>query len=149
MNILDATVDDVPALVNIGHRFFEHNPYRKHSRLCEESLTKTLSHMIDNHVLLSFWLDAQVVGCAGAMIAPVYWNHDEWQGLELFWWLDEHARGNGNGKALRQALERAAKDRGVKFWHMACLEESEPERVSAMYLRAGMTQIERVFMKVL
>lgn len=149
MNIREATEADIEALLRIGRAFYAFNPYRHHCTLDEESLVSTLRLLMDQHVLLVAEADTKVVGATGAMIAPLYWNHSELQGLEFFWWLDPEHRGNGNGKRLRQALEDHVRAKGVRFWNMIALEESMPETVDAMYRQAGFTPVERVYLKVI
>lgn len=149
MKIRLATPDDFDALVRIGHKFFAHNPYRHESELDETSLVATLDDLRKNHVLLVAEVDATVVGTAGAYITPLFWNHSLKQGLEVFWWLDEEYRGDGNGKKLRIQLQNQAKLRGAKFWNMVALEDSMPDEVGAMYVRAGFKPVERIYMKAI
>lgn len=148
MTIRFATQADYPALIEIGHKFFELNPYKEHSSLDDSSLTVTLESLRTQHILIVLELDGKVVGAAGAFLAPVFWNHKDKQGVEAFWWVDPEYR-KGNGKQLRQALERVAKARGVRFWNMISLETSEPERLHKMYEKAGFKHIENVYLKVI
>lgn len=147
MVIRRAVTGDYPALVAMGHKFFEFNPYRHATTLDEESLLESIDAIGRSHILLVATVAEKVVGTAGAYIAPLYWNKNFLQGLEAFWWIDEEHRGNGAGKALRLALQAAAKDRGVQFWNMIALEDSMPEQVGAQYMRAGFKPVERVYMK--
>jgi GNAT superfamily N-acetyltransferase len=149
MKIRLSSIADNDALLAISHKFFHHNPYRHDSSIDEPSLLKTLEDLRTNHVLLVAEVDGKVVGTAGAYVTPVFWNHNEMQGLEVFWWIDEEHRGDGAGKKLRRQLQVQAKLRGAKFWNMVALEDSMPEAVGAMYESAGFKPIERVYMKVL
>jgi L-amino acid N-acyltransferase YncA len=149
MKIREAVVADYPALLAIAYKFFEFNPYRHDTTIDEESLVRLWDVLRTSGVLLTVEVEGQVVGTAGAFIAPLYWNNNYLQGVEAFWWVDEAHRGNGAGKALRIALQAAAKDRGVQFWNMIALEDSMPEQVGAQYVRAGFKPVERVYMKVI
>lgn len=149
MKIRLATQADDQALIVIGHKFFEHNPYRVASTLDEASLLATFEDLRARHVLLVVEIDDKVVGTAAAFISPLYWNKNDLQGLEAFWWVDEEYRSTGAGKALRVALQNVARVRGVKFWNMVALEDSMPEKVGAMYEKAGLKPVERVYMKVI
>lgn len=140
---------DIPALFGIAQKFFEFNVYREHSWINAPSLDATLRTLMADHVLLAAEAQGRVVGAAGAMIAPLYWNHAQLQGLEFFLWLDPEHRGGGSGKALRQRLEDEGKARGVRFWNMIALEASMPEQVGAMYQQAGFNLVEHVYLKVL
>lgn len=149
MYIRKATQADYPILITIGHKFFEFNAYRLHSELDELSLLRTLHQLNSDHVLLVAEHNEQVIGTAGAFIAPVYWNNNDLQGLEAFWWVDEDYRSAGVGKTLRQVLQTVAKAKGAKFWNMIALRESMHDEVCQQYERAGMTHVETVYMKVL
>lgn len=149
MKIRLASQADNDALVAIGHKFFQHNPYRHDSSLDEASLVATLDDLRLNHVLLVAEVDGRVVGTAGAFVTPLFWNHNEKQGLEAFWWVDEEHRGDGAGKKLRLQLQTQAKLRGAKFWNMVALEDSMPDQVGQMYMKAGFRPVERVYMKVI
>ena len=149
LDIRDAKETDFDALIAIGRKFWQFNPYRHDSTLDEGSLRDTLAMLIDSHVLIVAEVDGQVVGAAGAFIAPVYWNKSELQGIEFFWWIDPEYRGNGAGRVLRYELQTRAKQNGVKFWNMIALEDSMPDEVGAMYLKDGMRLIEHSYMKVI
>lgn len=149
MYIRKAIHSDYPALVAIGRKFFEFNAYRMHSELDEVSLLRTLHQLNSMHVLLVAEHNEQIIGTAGAFIAPVYWNINDLQGLEAFWWVDEEYRSAGVGKKLRQMLQTVAKDKGAKFWNMIALKESMHDEVCQQYERSGMTHVETVYMKVL
>lgn len=149
MLIRSADCDDFDALVSIGHKFFEFNVYRHNSNIDNDSLRHTFWDLCLNHELLVVETDRKIIGTAGAYIAPVYWNHNELQGLEAFWWIDPEYRNSGVGTELRQVLQRRAGAKGVKFWNMIALKESQHEQVCQSYERAGMTHVETVYMKVL
>lgn len=146
--IRPATVADIPALLEMGRQFMEFNAYRAHAPLCEHSLAATLHSLIVEHELLVLDVDGVAQGCAGAMIAPVYWNRDVLQALELFWWVNPAHRGNGTGKALREELQATVRARGVTIWNMVALEDSMRDQVCAMYERAGMVPVERIYARV-
>lgn len=150
MRIAKASPADFDQLVTIGHKFFEFNPYRHDSSIDESSLKETFWQLVQFGVLLVVLDDYdKVVGTAAAFIAPLYWNRSELQGLEAFWWVDPEYRASGIGKKLRIRLQEEAALRGVKFWSMIALEDSEPDKVGAMYQRAGLKPVERVYMKVI
>jgi len=149
MKIRLSSPADNDALLAIGHKFFQHNPYRHDSTLDEASLLETFDDLRTNHVLLVCEVDGKVVGTAAAYIMPLFWNKSQKQGLEIFWWIDEEHRGNGAGTKLRQQLQKQAKLRGANFWNMAALEDSMPDVVGAMYEKAGFKPVERIYMKAI
>lgn len=149
MIIRFATDADLEALIRIGRDFYEFNVYKEHVELDPESLATTIAMLRADHVLLVAEEGDKVVGAAGALIAPLYWNHAKKQGVEIFWWLDPEHRGGGNGKRLRRMLEDVARMRGADFWNMIALEASEPEKVGAMYEKDGLKLVEHIYMKAL
>lgn len=149
MLIRESQQGDYEALIAIAHKFFKVNAYRKHSSIDEMSLLKTFHQLASDHVLLVVEAEGKIVGTAGAYIGPVYWNHKDIQGLEVFWWVEPEYRKGGVGKELRAQLQAAAALKGVKFWNMIALRESMHEEVCAQYERAGMQHVETVYMKVL
>lgn len=149
MIIRNSIQADYPALIEIGHKFFEFNAYRQYSHIDELSLLRTFHQLASNHVLLVAEVGGKLIGTAGAFIAPLYWNHDHLQGLEAFWWIDPEHRGGGAGSLLRQHLQSAAEAKGVRFWNMIALKESMHDEVCVQYEKAGMTHVETVYMKVL
>jgi L-amino acid N-acyltransferase YncA len=144
-----AKESDLDALLRIGNDFYQHNVYKEHVDLDPDSLAATISMLRAEHVLLVAEIDGKVVGAAGAIVAPLYWNHAKKQGIEIFWWLDPEHRGGGKGKLLRQMLQDVAKMRGADFWNMIALESLEPEKVGAMYTKDGLQLVEHIYMKAL
>lgn len=147
--IRKATQADYPILLEIGHKFFEFNAYRKFTEIDEVSLLRTFHQLASEHLLLVAEVDGKVVGTAGAFIAPLYWNHNYLQGLEAFWWVDPEYRSNNLGEQLRLYLQADAEAKGVQFWNMIALKESMHDKVCRHYEAAGMTHVETVYMKVL
>lgn len=149
MYIREAVEEDFPALVEIGHKFFEFNAYRRYMKLDEDSLCETFLQLCEDHVLLVVELEGKIIGTAGAFVAPLYWNHNYKQGLEAFWWIDPEHRQSGVGSKLRKELQSAAILKGADFWNMIALKESMHDEVCRQYEKAGMTHVETVYMKVL
>lgn len=144
-----ATANDLETIVEMGSKFFELHPYKTEgSEYDHESTLKTVSDLLKDQILLVLEVDGKVEGMAGAIVVPCYWNFYEKQGVENFWWVNEEHR-KGNGKRLRQALEKIAKARGAKYWVMVSLTTAEPEKLHKMYAKAGFNHIENVYMKVL
>lgn len=149
MKIEAATLDDLPVLMRIGADFYKYNPMRETCELDRDSLAATLEELIAKHIVLILSVGGKKAGAAGAFIAPLYWNFSQLQALEFFLWIDPIYRGNGTGAALHNALEEEAKERGVKYFHMGALEDSNPEKTGQLYEKAGYHKIESMYMKVL
>ncbi len=150
LTIRKAQEADVPALVAIGHKFQEFNPMKIHGDISDVDLANNLRYLMTQQILLvSATEEGQVVGCAAGIISPAFWNFSIKLGVEQFWWLDPEHRVGGEGKRLRQALERLAKSRGAVAWNMIALTTSEPEKLDKMYKKAGFTPAEIVYTKTL
>lgn len=146
--IREGTEADYPELLRIGRDFYEYNHVKDYVEIDEESLKATFQ-VLKDHILLVLEIDGKVHGAAAGFVAPLYWNLQYLQGMEMFWWIDPEYRNVSNGKELKEALEDAAKAKGVKFWNMIALESSSPEKVGAIYKASGYLPTEHTYMKVL
>ena len=145
MIIRDATKDDYDSLIRIGRCFAK---TAGQSDVDEESLKATLDALLERGVL-KVAENGAVCGAAGAILFPHYWNFEEIIAQELFWWVDEYARGTTAGTQLLVALEQGAKDRGAEKLLMLCLDAVEGDKVAQMYERRGYTPLERTYAKEL
>lgn len=142
--IRPATESDIPALVEMGRRFFDASGYEDITEYDPETVTRTFHLLMNGGVLLVVDSDG-VVGAAGAMVYPFYFNAAHMTGQELFWWVDPEYRGVGND--LRKALETAVQEKGAKSFSMIALERLNPELVGALYRRAGYRASEHSYIK--
>ncbi len=141
-----AKVEDDPALVRFGRRFYETLAYAD-IPYCEASAVRWAALMRQLGVLLIAMDGDTPVGMAGGMFAPCIFNDAYQVGSELIWWIDPDSRGSGAGGALLAALERAAYARGAARWSMVAI-EATADRVGSLYLQAGYVPTERTYSKV-
>lgn len=141
--IREATLDDIPALLEMGRAFADRCDLHSIAPYDETSMAATFRLLIeqDNGILLI--TDG---GAAGGMVHPAYWNHAHLTGQEFFWWVYPEKR--GQGVRLFKALEQAAKDRGAGSWAMITLDKVEPEKTGRFYERCGYRKSEHSFIKV-
>lgn len=137
--IRPATLDDIPALLDMGHRFAAKARLVDHVGYDPESLERTLAHLIES--------DTGVVvigehGAAGGMVHPHPFNHAITVGQELFWWSE-----GGEGLALFDALEAAAREAGAVYWTMITLEAIRPQATGKLYERRGYRPLEHSYIK--
>lgn len=91
----------------------------------------------------------EVVGMAGGIVSPFFFNKNVLQGVELFWWIKPEHRNAGAGCNLMQALESGARERGVSRWSMVAMAALEPEKAGAIYEKSGYKLSELSYTKVL
>lgn len=97
-------------------------------------------------ILLVAERDGRLIGMAGGLVSPLYFNHDHLTGQELFWWIDPKERGS-IGVRLLETLENEARARGCQSWAMIALDKVDPERTARIYERRGYRASERSFIK--
>lgn len=105
------------------------------------SVEKTMAHLIaspDGALVIS------PAGMAGAVSFPVWFNHGYRMAQEMFWWAED-----GEGAALRDRIERRARDRGASVMSMLALDSMRPDAMARAYRIAGYEPMERSFMKAL
>jgi GNAT superfamily N-acetyltransferase len=150
VEIRAATYADIPAIVTLGRAFFTASDMGAIAAFCEESLGASLHRMIasPDAILLVAEVGDAVVGMAGAMTFPAYWNAAIKIGQESFWWVQPPHRG-AVGPLLMAGLEREAKERGARTFLMVSLEALRPAAVAKLYERAGYLPLEYSFWKAL
>lgn len=135
--IRDATVEDIPFIVDLGRKFaaitypeIDYDP---------ETTAASLRGLIDSEagVLL-----VSERGMIGAVLFPMFFNAGHLHCQEMFWW-DE----GGEGRALLRALEARARERGARTITMVCLDDIRPGVFAKLYTRAGYRPAERFFIK--
>jgi hypothetical protein len=146
--IRPATADDIPAILVLGRKFFDQAKWAEIVEWDEASVQATLDLLLTSHVLLVLEKDRTVVGMAGALIYPFYFNIGHITGQEVFWWVEPDHR-NGSGRSLREALESAARAKGARSFTMISVEHADhkPEAMARAYRMAGYVPSERCFIK--
>lgn len=149
MKIRRATRDDFSGIAQMGERFLQQTQWASLG-LDLSSLYETLEELSTNsNGLLLVAEDEQgVCGMLGALKFPHYFNKQHWLAQELFWWVDERARGTGAGKGLLLAGEEWAKKAGAKALMMISIQGTpEAEAVAKMYSKAGYTPAEHNYVR--
>ena len=131
----------------MGRQFFAESGFDAESSFDPESFTVTLEHLVSSEDGALFVADAggQLIGMAGALAYPHYFNVASKAAQELFWWVEPARRGGTAGVRLLQGLEAWAKGVGCATLTMICLPIDSPaERV---YQRVGYRASERSYIK--
>lgn len=144
--IRHAAHDDINACVEMGRAFFDESGFAAETAFDPATTAQTVTHLINSPqgVLLIAETD-QIIGIAGALAYPHYFNADSLTAQELFWWVRPESRGGSAGVRLLQAMEAWAKGVGCTTMTMICLPIDSPaERV---YQRVGYRASERSYIK--
>ena len=144
--IRHATHEDISACLEMGRAFFDESGFGAETAFDAETTAATMAHLIDDAsgVLLVAETEG-LIGMAGALAYPHYFNADSKTAQELFWWVRPESRGGSAGVRLLQALEAWAKGQGCTTMTMVCLPIDSPaERV---YQRVGYRPSERSYIK--
>lgn len=143
-----ATLDDIPSMVDMGRHFFEASGYADITRYDAESFAQTLTRAMDSTDAVFLVVEKDhLVGMAGALLYPFYFNLTHRTAQELFWWVEPEHRGVGS--ALFDAMTAEIQKRGAESLSMVALETLEPEKVGAFYQKRGFRPSERSFIRSL
>jgi GNAT superfamily N-acetyltransferase len=142
--IRPAVEADLPRLLEMGRRFFDASGYSDITEYDPASTEASLRMLMEVGVLLVAERD-EVIGCAGALVYPFYFNSGHLTGQELFWWVEPEHR--GVGMDLYHALEQAVKDKGAQSFSMIALDKLNPERVGEMYRKVGYRPSDHSYIK--
>lgn len=138
------TEADIPYGAIAGRKFYETTAYTD-IRYDVPTVERLLAKMIGEQMLVVMKADGIIVGGAGGLTGPIFFNDNSKVGFECFWWIEPEHR--GQGLELLRALERAAKEAGCTHWVMMALEDQTVEQVDVLYRRRGYQRIERGYLK--
>ncbi len=139
----DAKPADIPALVKMGAKFHAASGLTEFVSFDPSSFEKTLFTLMDTGMLVV--VGKPIIGMAGVLIYPAYFNHSETMATGLFWWLEPEHR--GSGWALLSEIEARARLAGAQAIQMASMEGLKPDAMDRLYRRAGYRLVERMFYK--
>lgn len=115
--------------------------------LCADSLARSCREMMEQELLLVAPAKVGLCGAVGLLSSPLYANRDVRVAGELFWWVDEAARGSGVGVQLLEKIEQQAVAKGIHLLSMMTLESVNPQASGALYERAGYRLSEHTYHK--
>lgn len=144
MTYREATLADVPSLVEMGQRFVEESPYKRFVGENQEQMRALVEQVValpNGRVLV-----AEEAGTLVGMIAVIAKEHfitGEIIGGELVWWVNPEQRPRGVGIQLLKMAEQAARDLGAKHMQMI----APDERVGNLYKRRGYELVEVTYQR--
>lgn len=147
--IRKAVHDDIETIARLGHRFYDEAEWADVAEWDHGSIVATLTHLLEDEkgILLVCETD-RIIGMAGGLVHPLYFNLHHLTGQELFWWVDPEFRGL-IGSRLFDAMEAQAKEKGAQSWAMIALARVKPEAVGRFYRRRGYRASEHSYIKAL
>jgi len=138
-----ATEADIGALVALAREFHAASQYSEWSHFSGSAVTEMLQGLLSNDDALVLVLEG-LTGAIGGVVShsPV---SGDLMAVEMFWWVQPAARGNGLRLLLR--LEEWARERGAV--HLAMVAPDKAENVHRLYERRGYAPVERQFVRAL
>jgi GNAT superfamily N-acetyltransferase len=149
MKISPMQTNQIDAVVKMGRAFTAAAGLDKLGAFDEAATRKFLedASKSDKATVLVAESDDKAVGMLGLMMMPLYFSPSTTFATEMFWWVEPEHRKSGTGKALLDAAEKWAKERGATVCTMISLSQSEPDRVPALYRSAGYEPLETTWMR--
>jgi GNAT superfamily N-acetyltransferase len=135
-----ARLEDIPRIIEMGHRFNENSPYAKVLKVTDVALDLLFRKLIPQGWLLLAEHEGESVGMIGFYVYPHFFTGEIVAG-ELFWWMEPEHR--GHGKALLKAAEEEARRCGAKSMQMI----APDPRVGKLYERIGYTYVESTYQR--
>jgi GNAT superfamily N-acetyltransferase len=149
-----ATLEDVPAIVEMAKRFYPESPYpaiygdmpkEQAAGLAIVAMQGMAEQGIVPGVMLVAELDGQLVGMLCAHIDPATFTPAV-IAAELVWWVEPEHRGGMTAVRLLRAGEADAKARGATVFNMAALATS-PDEARQILQRLGYAPTHTIYTK--
>jgi len=151
MRFREATLGDIPQLVEHGEEFWTHTIYFRKGRPYSKDTVCDLCEWLINGggfiVVLADDNDS-VRGFGLVVVTPFIFDQSFTSALELAYYIAPEARGHF-GVALMKQMEKKAREMGASFMSMITMEDSSPEVAAAVYERLGYEKNEVVYTKEL
>lgn len=140
MTVRTATVEDIPALVEMGAKFHAMSPHKPVGDYDYDAVARTLAFLVESPSGLVVRSDT---GVLGGFMAPVFFAPTVPMMEENFWWA------SGGGQELRRFFEAEAKAMGARFVYFTTLENDRIDAIDRLMQRDGYRPVERRYMKEL
>jgi hypothetical protein len=141
------TREDVPQIVDMGRVFWKETIYKEDFE--PETVSELFNTCIDHGLMSVLEIDDKLEGFACGLKTPLIANSKVFLGTEVAWWVNPDHRQGKNGIGLLMALEKQAKEQGIKYWNMAYMQSSMPEKVEEIYKQFGYEKNEVIYSKVI
>jgi hypothetical protein len=142
--VREASEKDIDKLLIMARSFIKDLRHPLNVPVDDISLTKTIENLISSPDAVVLMTDN---GAIGGLVFPYFFNASVKTGQELFWWVNEDCRGTGEGKMLHEGFSDWVGKMGATSITMACLNNENLERLSALYVDAGYMPTETNFVR--
>ena len=147
MEIRDATIEDMDAILKMGREFFETTYYAGIAPFCEDTASNLIKIILDTGVLKLAIIDGEYCGMIGLVMFPFAFNARVNSAHEVFWYTSPDIRGAGIAKALMNAAEQECLLKGAVSIQMGTLATSPPQ-AAKLYESLGYKLEETSYVKV-
>jgi len=147
MKTRDATLEDLPALVDLATAFHEES--KVSLTFDRDSFCRNWEKLLSSGAASIFVAEnarQEVKAMLGAMVYPDI-NSSDLVATEMFWYSSKDAR--GCGLPLFLVFEEWAKKRGARHIIMVHLSNLMPDKLRRFYVKKGYAEAETHYMKEL
>jgi N-acetylglutamate synthase-like GNAT family acetyltransferase len=144
--IREATLNDVPRVVELGRKFLAEGPYAGQIKDNPEQANRFTTLLIDNpsaKILVSE-KNGTVTGVLAFLLFPHHFS-GEMTALEIIWYVEPQYRPGGIAMRLMWTAERIAQEMHAHFMQFT----APDAKASAIYERFGYHQVEIGYQKEL
>lgn len=146
MQVRNATLADVPAIVAMSAKFYPTTHYATWTDMDAESVAEQATALVNSHIFLLSEDEQGITGMLGAYVLPFMFNKHAPCAYEVVWWVSPDARGARCGRTLLRSLDEPARDIGARRIVMAHMPNSPPE-AAALLRSEGYMESEIQFTK--
>ena len=147
--IREATLMDVPRLVEMGRAFWTKSPWAAVGPWDAEKATEGMVAFVMNENVGVFVIEHQhdLHGAIAVLVADLWTVKGGLMAQELFWWVEP--LGAPEARALWSAGEEWAQGQGAPVMAMIRLEGMRDDALHAMYVRRGYEVKEHLYTRKL
>jgi hypothetical protein len=143
-----AKTKDIPLLLKMAKDFWDNLTFYD-EEFDEDTVIGALLMCKQLDLLFVALINSKIVGFIAAASGPLLANKSVTIATEIAWWVTPEHRNTGAGTGLEEILQKACKDKGIKYLNMICLEQSMPEALKHRYLKEGFRKTETTYSKVI
>lgn len=141
--------EDIGGLVHLGMRFFEEAGLSDIAEWDTPSFMSTLAYLIDENMpstLLVVEKDSTLIGMAGGVLFPFYFDLKSSAFQEVFWFIEPEFR-KGIGGQLLDELEADARRKGADVFISAHIAGQRDEAFGRVYAKRGYRPSENTYIR--